>query len=84
MQEISFDDIWYSWIPSNLGILNFNYIADTQVFGNGNISISSTSSQKIIHLSETNLSDLNCIIKKISNISEAQSTAEIILDRKLN
>lgn len=87
MQEISFDDIWYSWIPSNLGILNFNYIADnnnlTQVFGNGNISISSTSSQKIIHLSETNLSDLNCIIKKISNISEAQSTAEIILDREV-
>ena len=75
---------WYSWIPTNLGFLNFNYAADynnlVSVFGENNFFIQSTEHSKTIILNETNLSDLNCFIKKALNIDEAKSTAKIVLN----
>jgi uncharacterized membrane protein len=77
---------WYSWIPTNLGYLNFNYTADynnlVNVFGENNFLIQLAEHSKTIILNETNLSDLNCFIKKALDINEAKSTAKIVLNNK--
>lgn len=78
---------WYSWVPTNLGQLNFSYIGDSsslgKVFGPNHFKVQSTSpSNKIIHLKNTNLSDLNSINNFINNIAEAKDSAVIdITDR---
>jgi hypothetical protein len=77
---------WYSWIPTNLGFLNFNYVADfhnlLKVFGENNFSIKSTTDKKIVKLHETNLSDLNCFITKALDINEEKLSAEIVLNNE--
>ena len=84
--EYTVGESWYSWIPTNLGFLNFNYVADfhnlLRVFGKNNFSIQSTTDKKIVKLHETNLSDLNCFITKALDINEEKLSAEIILNNE--
>ena len=88
MKTIHFSDSWYSWIPTNLGILNFNYTADennlSKVFGLDNVElIEDTSIRKEIKLQKTNLSDLNDIVKKVLGIIEADSFSNVVLEREI-
>ena len=61
-QVFNIEGNWYSWIPTNLGVLNFQYVADEsnlqKVFGKKNYEIiyDDTNNTKIIHIKNTNLS----------------------------
>lgn len=72
---------WYSWIPTNIGYLNFNYIAEEKniksIFGEDSFSHNVSSDKKAISLYSTNLSDINCIVKDIFQIDEVTATADI-------
>lgn len=80
---------WYSWIPTNLGQLNFAYIGDSsslhKVFGSNSFKVQSTSpSNKTIHLQNTNLSDLNFINNFLNKITEAKDSAVINITDESN
>lgn len=71
---------WYSWIPTNIGYLNFNYIADKEnldsVFGQNNYTLKpSPRTQKKIKIIKTYLSDSNPLINKILDKKEFYPTA---------
>ena len=59
---------WFSWIPTNIGYLNFNYIADERslisVFGKNNFKLEKKSNINLT-LYNTNLSDLNPAIREL-------------------
>ncbi len=65
----------YSWIPINIGYINFNYIIDSDnvdyIFDVGNYTLENTSiKKKIIIISKTHFSDLNTGISKIFDKEE--------------
>jgi hypothetical protein len=73
---------WFSWIPTNIGYLNFNYIADERslisVFGERNFELKKNSNiEKEIKLFNTNLSDLNSTVKTLLSKEEIPCIAEI-------
>lgn len=73
---------WYSWIPTNIGYLNFNYIAEEKslksIFGEHSVGIvHSNDNEKSVYLQNTNLSDINCIVKELFDVNEIISTADI-------
>lgn len=79
---LSINKSWFSWIPTNIGYLNFNYIADekslTSVFGKNNFKLRTNSNkEKKVEILNTNLTDLNSTLKIIFDKIEVPSTAEI-------
>ncbi len=82
---------WYSWIPTNVGYLNFNYIADEKnlasVFGTDEFLLSSDAQHSIksIKLNNTNLSDINSLVQDIYKIEEIFAKADItFINNKIN
>lgn len=71
---------WFSWIPTNIGYLNFNYIADEKslisVFGKENFKLEKNADIEI-KLFNTNLSDLNSAAKKLLKKEEYPCVAEM-------
>ena len=67
VEQLVSDNRYYSWIPTNIGSLNFNYIADEynleQNFGLDNVQVEIDKTQKNISITKTYLSDINPIIK---------------------
>lgn len=84
--EIPKDDKWYSWIPTNIGILSFNYIAQKEtleeVFNEKNIDINKTIDSIELTIKRTNLSDINSIVKRILNLEEIYPSAKIKINKK--
>jgi len=87
-QVFNIEGNWYSWIPTNLGVLNFQYVADEsnlqKVFGKKNYEIiyDDTNNTKIIHIKNTNLSDTNFFNKLRYWIEEPKDTAEITITKQ--
>ena len=80
---------WFSWIPTNIGYLNFNYIADEKrlenIFGKSNATLENIyKHKKFVHLTNTNLSDINCIIKELFEIDEVNATADVYFENLLS
>lgn len=86
--QYNIDDNWYSWIPTNRGHLNFNYIGDK-------FSIEKTngykcnvqelnSNKKEIHIIKTNLSDLNKINNFFKGYTEQDNSAVVNIELKEN
>lgn len=71
---------WFSWIPTNIGYLNFNYIADEKslvsVFGKNNFKLKKQS-QINLTLYNTNLSDLNPAIRNLFTKEEIPCIAKL-------
>lgn len=80
------DTKWFSWIPTNLGYLNYNYIADRNnlecVFGKNNFEKTKTAKDISIFLRDTHLSDINEIAALLLEYDEVLSTAKLRFEKK--
>jgi hypothetical protein len=79
---------WYSWIPTNIGYLNFNYIADREnldaVFGKDNYFLEfENNHQKKITIIKTYLSDSNPLVNKILDKKEFYPVAYLEFNRNM-
>ena len=79
---------WYSWIPTNIGYLNFNYIADKEnldaVFGQDNYSLQlENNHKKKITITKTYLSDSNPLVNKILDKKEFYPMAYLEFTRNM-
>jgi len=78
---------WYSWIPTNLGYLNYNYIADLNilksVFGGNNVLKDKNQSNIKIELENTHLSDINEIASSLLKYDEVLPKAILNFNKRL-
>lgn len=87
MQSQIITQKWYSWIPTNLGYLNYNYIADLNslksVFGSNNVSKVKDESNIEIELKNTHLSDINEIASSLLEYDEVLPEAILNFKKRL-
>lgn len=81
-QVYRINSIWYSWIPTNLGRLSFEYIGEVAVSGYKYSVNQLEQDKKQITIFKTNLSDLNIINNFFQGIEEKTDKASIEIQKK--